>query len=79
MNVNSGLSFRTQRQVRDSDTMVHHSTLINMWDDPRVQHRFAVLNGTKYHYLFAQPEGHVKATIFLVRKSEKKLQKCRSG
>ncbi|KAH6625736.1 Alpha/Beta hydrolase protein [Boeremia exigua] len=26
-------------------------------DDPRVQHRYAVLNGVKYHYLYAEPEG----------------------
>src|ERR1700739_4485602 len=36
-------------------------------DDPRVKHRFATLNGVKYHYLYAEPSGGKwKATIFLV-------------
>jgi hypothetical protein len=40
-------------------------------DDPRVQHRFAILNGIRYHYLYAEPSsGKWRATVFLV---------CRAG
>jgi hypothetical protein len=36
-------------------------------DDPRVEHRFAKLNGVQYHYLYAEPSGGKwRATIFLV-------------
>jgi pimeloyl-ACP methyl ester carboxylesterase len=34
-------------------------------DDKRVEHRFATLNGVKYHYLYASPAKPV-ATIFLI-------------
>jgi hypothetical protein len=36
-------------------------------DDPRVEHRFAQLNGVRYHYLYAEPSGGKwRATVFLV-------------
>jgi hypothetical protein len=36
-------------------------------DDPRIEHRFAQLNGIRYHYLYAEPSGGKwKATVFLV-------------
>jgi hypothetical protein len=39
-------------------------------DDPRVEHRFALLNGIRYHYLYAEPSGGKwKATLFLVGRS----------
>jgi len=37
--------------------------------DPRVEDRYAVLNGTKYHYLYAEPKnGQYTHTVFLVSK-----------
>jgi hypothetical protein len=39
-------------------------------DDPRVEHRFAKLNGVQYHYLYAEPSGGKwRATVFLVGRS----------
>jgi hypothetical protein len=36
-------------------------------NDPRVEHRFAKLNGVRYHYLYAEPSGGKwRATVFLV-------------
>jgi hypothetical protein len=35
--------------------------------DPRVEHRYAVLNGIRYHYLLAEPKNaKPKVTVFLV-------------
>ena len=35
--------------------------------DPRVEHRYATLNGQKYHYLYAVPRsGDYQHTVFLV-------------
>jgi hypothetical protein len=34
--------------------------------DARVTHKFATLNGYRYHYLHGVPQGPIKATIFLV-------------
>jgi pimeloyl-ACP methyl ester carboxylesterase len=40
---------------------------ISLPDDPRIEHRFANLNDTRYHYLYAEPSsGKWKATVFLV-------------
>lgn len=35
-------------------------------NDPRIQHKFANLNGLTYHYLLAEPTGPPRATIFLI-------------
>lgn len=48
--------------------MTNDTIPIDLPYDPRVQHCFVNLNGTKYHYLLAEPKGEVKATVFLVRK-----------
>jgi hypothetical protein len=35
--------------------------------DPRVEHRFAQLSGTRYHYLYAEPQDRpFRETVFLV-------------
>jgi hypothetical protein len=40
---------------------------INLPNDPRFEHRFANVNGTRYHYLFAEPKDRVaRATVVLV-------------
>jgi hypothetical protein len=40
---------------------------IDLPNDPRVQHRYALLNGVKYHYLYAEPKnGEVRVTVVLV-------------
>jgi len=40
---------------------------VNLPDDPRFEHRFASVNGVKYHYLLAEPKGRsVRATVVLV-------------
>ena len=36
-------------------------------EDSRIEHKYAVLNGYTYHYLYGlPPSGQAKATIFLV-------------
>jgi len=41
---------------------------VNLPNDSRFEHRYANVNGIKYHYLFAEPkDGKVKATVVLVR------------
>lgn len=35
-------------------------------EDPRVEHRFADLNGNRYHYLYGEPKDGIKGTVFLV-------------
>jgi hypothetical protein len=41
---------------------------VNFPNDPRFESRFATVNGTKYHYLFAEPKGkNVSTTVVLVR------------
>lgn len=43
-------------------------TPIDPYDDPRVEHKTAQLNGHTYHYLLAVPKhGNFHNTIFLVR------------
>ncbi|MCJ1247997.1 hypothetical protein MMC30_005212 [Trapelia coarctata] len=39
---------------------------IDVVDDARISHRTADLNGRTYHYLYAEPKGDFKATVFLV-------------
>ncbi|KAK1147118.1 hypothetical protein N8T08_001857 [Aspergillus melleus] len=40
---------------------------ISVFDDPRVERRFATLNGKNYGYLYSEPEsGNYRATIFLI-------------
>lgn len=40
---------------------------IDLPNDDRIQHRYALLNGTKYHYLYAEPKtGSYQYTVFLV-------------
>ena len=34
--------------------------------DARISHRFADLNGQKYHYLLGNPDGQAKGTVFLI-------------
>ncbi|KAG9189736.1 soluble epoxide hydrolase / lipid-phosphate phosphatase [Alternaria panax] len=35
--------------------------------DPRIEHRYAILNGQKYHYLYAVPQsGEYQHTVFLI-------------
>jgi soluble epoxide hydrolase/lipid-phosphate phosphatase len=34
--------------------------------DSRIQHKYANLNGQRYHYLLGTPDGPIKATIFLI-------------
>jgi hypothetical protein len=36
-------------------------------NDPRVKNRYAIVNGAKYHYIYAEPkDGQFKHTVFLV-------------
>jgi hypothetical protein len=40
---------------------------IDLPNDPRVQHRYALLDGIKYHYLYAEPKNREAThTVFLV-------------
>jgi hypothetical protein len=39
---------------------------ISLPEDPRVEHRFAQVNGIRYHYLYAEPAEKWRATVFLV-------------
>jgi hypothetical protein len=48
---------------------------IDLFDDAHVKHRAAQLNGSTYHYLYAEPEsGSWKATVFLVRHIDEAFQ-----
>jgi hypothetical protein len=53
---------------------------VNLPNDPRFENRFATVNGTKYHYLFAEPKGrNVSATVVLVRLFCVDNTSCESG
>ena len=39
---------------------------IELFDDSRITHNFADLNGQRYHYLKGQPNGEAKGTVFLM-------------
>lgn len=40
---------------------------IDLPNDDRVQHRYVVLNGSRYHYLYSEPKsGSYQYTVFLV-------------
>jgi hypothetical protein len=47
--------------------MAQNSQPIGLPNDPRVQHRYSILNGIKYHYLYAEPKNEEpRETVFLV-------------
>lgn len=47
--------------------MVEKLNPIDVWSDPRVEHKTALVNGQTYKYLLGVPEGgKFRATVFLV-------------
>lgn len=52
--------------LKPHNEMAQKPEVITLTNDPMVEHHLAILNGSRYHYLFAEPVYAPKATVFLV-------------
>ncbi|KAF2795074.1 hypothetical protein K505DRAFT_416702 [Melanomma pulvis-pyrius CBS 109.77] len=62
----STLHSNQPRSLKPRKKMEQKLEAITLSNGAVIEHRFAILNGSRFHFLFAEPECSPKATVFLI-------------